>query len=380
MAVRKGYKLTEIGENPENWEVTTFGNIAPLQRGYDLPQNQIEHGKYPVVFSNGILCHNKHFKVNGPGVVTGRSGTIGSVFYIDENYWPHNTTLYVTDFNGNYPKFIYYLYLFNNIKKFASGSGVPTLNRNEVHPQKVGLPPFEEQIKISNIFSDIDSLIASLERLIDKKRLIKQGAMQELLTGKKRLPGFEREWTTLSLKDCAVSIREFTTNEDNYLICIELENLEQNSGKLIGNIVKIKDVNSIKLKFQINDILFSKLRAYLRKYFFAETSGACSSEIWVLRAITLKVLPHYLYQVIQTNAFIDAASISYGTHMPRSDWNIIKNFPIYLSTSSTEQAAIASVLSDMDDEIAALEAKLAKTRQIKSGMMEELLTGRIRLV
>ncbi len=66
--------------------------------------------------------------------------------------------------------------------------------------------------------------------------------------------------------------------------------------------------------------------------------------------------------------------------MPRSDWNIIKNFPIYLSTSSTEQAAIASVLSDMDDEIAALEAKLAKTRQIKSGMMEELLTGRIRLV
>ncbi len=116
MAVRKGYKLTEIGENPENWEVTTFGNIAPLQRGYDLPQNQIEHGKYPVVFSNGILCHNKHFKVNGPGVVTGRSGTIGSVFYIDENYWPHNTTLYVTDFNGNYPKFIYYLYLFNNIK------------------------------------------------------------------------------------------------------------------------------------------------------------------------------------------------------------------------------------------------------------------------
>lgn len=297
----------------------------------------------------------------------------------------HDGWLVIQNYQENFATdFLYYLLCsnitFNQYKAKASGSGVLNLNKELVASVLVYYPSKSEQISISSALSDIDSLISSLERLIAKKRLIKQGAMQELLTGKKRLPGFEGEWNTLSLKDCAFPIREFSTNEDSDLPCIELENLGQNSGKLIGPLVKIKDVNSIKLKFQINDILFAKLRAYLRKFLLAKKSGTCSSEIWVLRAITLNVTPYYLYQIIQTNSFIAAASISYGTHMPRSDWDMVKNFPVYLPPSLKEQSAIASVLSDMDNEIAALEAKLEKTRQIKSGMMEELLTGRIRLV
>src|ERR1019366_4168780 len=93
------------------WEIKKIGEIAPLQRGFDLPTLQLKEGIYPVVYSNGMLNHHSSFKVKAPGVVTGRSGTIGKVNYIENNYWPHNTSLWVTDFKGNFPKFIYYMYI-----------------------------------------------------------------------------------------------------------------------------------------------------------------------------------------------------------------------------------------------------------------------------
>lgn len=111
-------------------------DIAPLQRGFDLPTKKVEKGKYPVVYSNGILRHHKKSKVKAPGIVTGRSGTIGKVTYVERDYWPHNTSLWVTDFKNNYPKFIYFFYLNLHLERYNAGSTVPTLNRNDVHSLK----------------------------------------------------------------------------------------------------------------------------------------------------------------------------------------------------------------------------------------------------
>jgi type I restriction enzyme S subunit len=170
------------------WEVKTLENVAPLQRGFDLPTSQIKKGIYPVVYSNGIVNYHHQFQVKAPGVVTGRSGTIGKVNYITKNYWTHNTSLWVTDFKGNFPLFIYYLYIHIHLERFGTGSGVPTLNRNDVHSFKVPLPPtLEEQKAIAQILSDMDSEIEALEKKRDKYKLIKQGMMQELLTGKTRI-------------------------------------------------------------------------------------------------------------------------------------------------------------------------------------------------
>jgi len=139
--------------------------------------------------------------VKAPGVVTGRSGTIGKVNYIENDYWPHNTTLWVTDFKGNLPKFIYYFYGYLKLERFGTGSGVPTLNRNDVHEFKVAIPPISEQRAIAAALSDLDALISALDELIAKKHNIKQGAMQKLLTGKRRLPGFGGEWETLNMAE-----------------------------------------------------------------------------------------------------------------------------------------------------------------------------------
>ena len=170
------------------WKVKILGEIAPLQRGFDLPNSEMKQGTYPVVASNGIINHHLVFQVKGPGVVTGRSGTIGKVSYVESDFWPHNTALWVTSFKENDPKFIFYLYTHIGLEKFATGSGVPTLNRNDVHAFRVNIPAAKaEQSAIAAILSTLDSDIAALQSQLVKARQIKQGMAQELLTGRIRL-------------------------------------------------------------------------------------------------------------------------------------------------------------------------------------------------
>ncbi|QNL45141.1 restriction endonuclease subunit S [Oscillibacter hominis] len=170
------------------WINKKLCEIAPLQRGLDLPYSKLENGHVPVIFSNGINAYHRVAMVKGPGVITGRSGTIGKLHYVDGDYWPHNTTLWVTDFKGNNPRFIYYLFNLVNWTDYMTGSGVPTLNRNDVHAKIMSIPEnVEEQESIATALLAMDSEIEALEQKLAKYRQVKQGMMQQLLTGKIRL-------------------------------------------------------------------------------------------------------------------------------------------------------------------------------------------------
>jgi type I restriction enzyme S subunit len=170
------------------WEVKRLGDVCPLQRGFDLLTTRLRQGRYPVVYSNGVLNYHHEFMVKGPGVVTGRSGTIGNVHYVEKDFWPHNTSLWVTNFKGNSPRFIFYMLASLGLERFGTGSGVPTLNRNDVHAHKVRIPvASDEQTVIASVISDMDAEIATLEARRDKTRALKLGMMQELLTGRIRL-------------------------------------------------------------------------------------------------------------------------------------------------------------------------------------------------
>ena len=156
-------------------------DIAPLQRGFDLPTQEVEEGEYPVVYSNGILRYHKTYKCEAPGLVTGRSGSIGSFTFIGEGkYWPHNTSLWVTDFNKNHPLFIYYLYQTINISQYASGSSVPTLNRNDVHRHSTNIPSLNEQIKIAALLEKIDKRIETQKKIIEKYESLIRGLCEKL--------------------------------------------------------------------------------------------------------------------------------------------------------------------------------------------------------
>jgi type I restriction enzyme, S subunit len=169
------------------WEVKALDKICPMQRGFDLPTIQIRAGSVPVVYSNGVSAYHDKAMAKAPGIVTGRSGTIGNVHYVEQDFWPHNTSLWVTSFCGNDPKFVLYFLRKLDLARFASGSGVPTLNRNDFHSFQVKIPKPDEQIAIAAILSDIDSDLAATDSKLTRLRHLKTGMMQQLLTGKIRL-------------------------------------------------------------------------------------------------------------------------------------------------------------------------------------------------
>ena len=226
----------------------------------------------------------------------------------------------------------------------------------------------------------LDAAVArdnSLVRLVAKKRAIKQGMMQELLTGRARLSGFSSSWEIKTFGDIAAPVRDKTIPANSSGRVIELEHIEQGTGRLLGD-ADVRGSISLKTRFAKGDVLFGKLRAYLRKYWFADRDGYCSTEIWALRAHRGAAVGEYVRYVVEQDGFIAAASTAHGTHMPRSDWSVVSRWELAVP-SIDEQRAIARVLGDSDAEIEALERRLEATRAIKQGMMQELLTGRTRL-
>ncbi|HJH31035.1 MAG TPA: restriction endonuclease subunit S [Methanosarcinaceae archaeon] len=365
--VPEGYKMSEVGVIPEDWDVKKIENIAPLQRGFDLPNNELENGEYPVVYSNGIVNYHCTYKVKAPGVVTGRSGTIGKVTFVEADYWPHNTSLWVTDFKGNDPKYIYYLYLKINLERFGTGSGVPTLNRNDVHSFKIFFPPtIEEQQAIASALSDMDALIAALGQLITKKRNIKQGAMQQLLTGEKRLPGFGGEWDVKKIGEIA-NIRKGQLITENTRI-------EGNIPVIAGGKKPAYYHNKPNRLNNTITISGSGASAGYISYFEMPIFASDCSTLEEGEGYSIKFI-FYQLQLRQDDIY----KMQTGGAQPHIHPSDI--YPLEFSCpQAEEQQAIAQILSDMDTEIETLKQKQAKYKAIKQGMMQELLTGKTRLV
>ncbi|MGR2928108.1 restriction endonuclease subunit S [Acidithiobacillus ferriphilus] len=169
-------------QNAGEWVAKSLGAIAPLQRGFDLPADEIRPGNVPIVYSNGPKGFHARGMAKGPGIVTGRSGTIGKIHFIESgDYWPHNTSLWVTSFEGHIPKFVYYLYESIRFLRFASGSGVPTLNRNDAHSFATSVPPHtDEQQRIASCLSSLDALITAETQKLEALKTHKKGLMQQL--------------------------------------------------------------------------------------------------------------------------------------------------------------------------------------------------------
>ena len=177
-----------LGEIPSHWEIKMLKWIAYLQRGHDLPSDNRVDGEFPIVSSSGISDYHNDYKAKGPGVVTGRYGTIGEVFYVDQDYWPLNTTLYVKDFYGNYAKFIYYLLKILPFNAYSEKSAVPGVDRKDLHELLLGCPPVAEQIIIAEYLDQISEKISQAEAKINNEIALLQEyrtvLISEAVTGK----------------------------------------------------------------------------------------------------------------------------------------------------------------------------------------------------
>ena len=383
--VRPGYKQTEVGLIPEDWDVANLGRTCTQVTTGKLDANAMkENGEYRF-----YTCAKDYYQIDTYAfdtealLVSGNGANVGYIHYYKGKFNAYQRTYVLSGFLDSIKYLQHYMgqKLADRIRVEVNAGNTPYITRGTLTEMKVALPPTKaEQEAIAEVLSDADALIDQLTQLIAKKHHLKQGAMQELLTGKKRLPGFSGEWEVKLFGEITQPRRERIAPRRAGVqkFCIELEHIAQGTGCLVGY-TETGEGSSLKSVFQQDDVLFGKLRAYLRKYWLANREGVCSTEIWVLVAKRSLLIPQFLFQLVKVDRFVEVASSAYGTHMPRSDWNVVKNYEVRLPHVE-EQTAIATILSDMDADIAALEQQLAKARGIKQGMMQELLTGRIRLV
>lgn len=330
----------------------TLGDILTLQRGMDLPKNdRAMAGKYPVIASTGVVGYHDKFQAKGPGVVIGRSGSIGGGQFIKGDFWPLNTTLWVKDFKGNNPRFCYYLLKSIDFSRFNVGTGVPTLNRNHIHPMAVVKPSPALQEKIANLLGCIDDLISLLQSqnkaLESIARTLFRSWFVDFDPVHAKAAGKEPDAMSAELAELFPS--EFEVYESSQIPkgwCIgRIGDIGLNprvQGKLgempsttpyVGlehiprRALSITDwgsaakVESGKFWFEPADILFGKLRPYFHKVGLANTQGVCSTDILVIRPRE-SIWHAFLTLHLSSPAFIEnATQLSDGARMPRTNWS-----------------------------------------------------------
>jgi len=180
-----------LGESPEGWDVGTLENLVVLQRGFDLPKSSRKDGNVPIIAATGVTGFHDEAKVKAPGVVTGRSGTIGEVMYIHEDFWPLNTALWAKEFPKSEPLVAYYLLSSLDLKQFNSGAAVPTLNRNDIHGIKVVIPPIELQRQFQQVAGGMHTQCRKLALKVDNLRRTRDLLLPRLLSGQIALDELE---------------------------------------------------------------------------------------------------------------------------------------------------------------------------------------------
>lgn len=407
-------KQTEIGLIPDDWEVKKLGDIYNFQYG-DGNTNPNNNGAFPVYGANGIIGGYTKFNAVDSIVIGHMGEYAGSVIWASgKHFVTYNGTITKPkDEKILNPKYGYYSLLFKNINKICAGSGYPFLAYDKLNLISIPLPPLPEQQRIAKALSDADALISTTEKLLQKKKNIKQGTMQELLTGKKRLPGFAKstnykqselglipeDWEVKSLGE----IFEFRPNNTFTRDCLndskgEYQNVHY--GDVLIKYSSILDCSKESIPF-INEginVNFSKYEIMEGDIIIADTAEdetvgkaveiynignrkiVSGLHTFLCRKITddfaPKWLGYFMNQAIFHNQLLPFIT---GTKVSAISRTAIQNVKV-LIPSKEEQTAIANVLSSMDKEIETLNTKLEKYRNLKTAMMQQLLTGKIRLV
>lgn len=401
-SIPEGYKQTEVGVIPEDWKIVPFGNTLAIRHGKN--QKTVEHpnGNIPIFATGGQIGWANQYLWNKPSVLIGRKGTIDKPRYSDQPFWTVDTLFYSEIKDCANPKFIFYKFCMIDWMQYNEASGVPSLNAGTIERILTSLPPKKEQDAIAIILSDIDALISEQERLIAKKQAIKTATMQQLLTGRTRLPQFAlredstKKGTKLSelgeipedweIRNIA-ELGQISTGGTPSTSSSELWNgdipwITPTDISYSKNIyssertISQKALQSIR-QLPANSVLVTCI-ASIGKNAILRRNGACNQQINA-------VIPNknidvdFLFYAIELSSDRLKASAGITATLIVSK-ALFEKFQLTIPASLQEQTAIATILSDMDEEIQALEQRLGKTRQIKQGMMQELLTGKTRLV
>jgi len=418
-AIPAGYKQTEVGVIPQDWNVRDIGELNPFvtsgSRGWakyyadrgsaflritNLSRKSIyidladlKLVKLPSDDNEGLRT-----QLQDGDLLVSITADIGIIGYINSAipkpaYINQHIALVRFDSTKADSKFLSY-YLASEVPqrayKATTDQGAKAgMNLGGVRKIKGLFPPIPEQRAIAAALSDVDALLAKLDQLIAKKRDLKQGAMQQLLTGQTRLPGFSGEWEVKRLGDCLLSRPDYGINaaavtfSDKLPSYIRITDITENGRFAPDPRVSVKAASADQYYLHEGELVFARTGASVGKsYLYSPHDGPLVFAGFLIRVRPNpeRLVPGFLSAYATTKPYWNWVRLmSMRSGQPGINGNEYAQLPLFLPPL-LEQTAIATILSDMDSELAALEARRDKTRTLKQGMMQELLTGRIRLV
>lgn len=372
--IKQGYKQTDIGVIPEDWKEGKIRNFCSMKSGNSITSERIsERGEFPCYGGNGLRGYTNKFTHSGKYTLVGRQGALcGNVNYVNSKFFASEHAIVTTPFSNSDALFLAHAFERMNLNQYTESSAQPGLSVNKVLDLPFGCPPtLTEQIAIATALSDVDALIAALEKKITKKQQIKQGTMQQLLTGKKRLPGFSGVWLEKKLGEIFTILA---------------------GGDLQENFFSKEYSSECKYKVFSNSLIDNGLYGFTSNPRYPTNCvtitgrgmvgyAECRNEPFDAIVRLLVLIPS-----ININCYLTSEIINHcinfqmeSTGVPQLTVPKASNAEICYPETESEQTAIAQVLTDMDNEIEQLQADRNKYKQIKAGMMQQLLTGKIRI-
>lgn len=411
MAVTGAYQTSELGPIPSDWQICTLGSLGEALIGLTYTPSDVKPHGTLVLRSSNIQDEALAFDDNvfvdceipdrikvraGDVLICVRNGSrslIGKAALLDGRVEEMTFGAFMAVYRSPIGPLVKYLFQSEILKRQINehlGATINQITNKSLNAFRIPLPPSEaERDAIAAALGDIDALLAGLDRLIAKKRDLKQAAMQQLLTGQTRLPGFQGEWAVKRLGDLGVFLKGSGVKKDESrggdLPCVRYGEIYTHHNDCIRSFNSwiSRDVARTATRLKSGDLLFAgsgETKAEIGKCvaFVQESEAYAGGDIVILRPVGVDaVFMGYYCNTSHINA--QKASKGQGDAVVHISAAALAAIAVSLPTH-VEQTAIAAVLTDMDAELAALEARRDKTRALKQGMMQELLTGRTRLV
>lgn len=380
------------------WKEVSVKDLMKIETGSRNTEDKIDNGQYPFFVRSQTVEHIDSFHYDCEAVLTAGDGVgTGKVFhYINGKFDAHQRVYVMSQFKDVLGKYFYYWFsknFFAEVAKYTAKSSVDSVRKQMIAGMVLPLPSAEEQQKIAGILSDIDTLITNLQKLIRKKKDIRQGTMQMLVTGKKRLDGFSGDWVKINLaKNSRLKARigwqglttaEYLDEGYSYLITgtdFKDGRINWNGCHYVNYDRYVQDPN---IQVSNGDLLLTKDGTIGKVAYISDLNrpATLNSGVFVVKPITDAYTAHFMFYVLKSSVFKDfLQQLSAGSTINHLYQKDLVKFDLYVPPTTEEQEAITGILFDMDLDIYKLEEELSKYQKIKQGMMEELLTGKVRLV
>ena len=372
---------------PDGWKRRSLGEVATLQRGFDLPKRLRAEGIHPLVSSSGVIDTHNEGPIASPGVATGRSGSIGSVFFLKEAFWPLNTVLYVKDFHGNDARWVYYLLISIDLARFAGGMGVPTLNRNVVHKEAVLVPPLSEQRRIVSVldaaFAGLATAEANTRQNLTNARELYESQLNAVFDSA------PAHWTEDSLGNiCEIArggsprpIKSYITTASDGVNWVKIGDATASEKYIYETKQKIKPAGVQRSRMVFDgDFLLSNSMSFGRPYIM-RTNGAIHDGWLVLRDQGGVFDQDFLYLFLSSRfAFDQLDRMAAGSVVRNLNTESVRALRVRLPCKE-EQEVVANTLGGIAGQSATLaklaERKLAALAALKQSLLHRAFRGEL---